>query len=323
MVEWIIGLCYLVSGGGPAFQPGNYEREPRGDDMRLKMAFVGTALGLFGYILLSVFSFYLLIIPGAWGIVALYSYIARNIRLQDGSTMAFTGTPVQFLKLLLAVISVPLVVGIVMGAAASSLQQNGQNPQQFMPFFFLLEIVIFAWSFYWGFQILKWGIKSLQFSWGGQLEFTGSIIGYIGWILLMYVSVFLIIAPFWVMNALFKWMAEKTKSSTGDRLIWVGSGWELLWRSIVAGLWGMFIVTIPWAYRWYLAWMVSMVEVERAGGAAPMAYAPAPAQPEFLGQAPEGNPGGGRYGGTPTAGPTSSGPAPAAGGDPGLWGPGT
>ena len=69
--------------------------------MRLKMAFVGSALGLFGYMLLATFSFYLLIIPGAWGLVAFYRWMARNTQLSDGSTVDFTGTPIEFLKLLL------------------------------------------------------------------------------------------------------------------------------------------------------------------------------------------------------------------------------
>jgi hypothetical protein len=291
--------------------------------MRLKMAFVGTALGLFGYMLIFYFSLLLFIIPGAWGLVALYSWLARNTQVQDGSTLSFVGTPGQFLKLLLAAVSVPIAVTMVIVAAMMNVidPQTKQIPPNFIPFFMLMYLIIFVWSFYWGFKVLKWGIGSIRFAWGGQLEFTGGIFGYIGWILLMYISAILIIAPFWVMNALFKWMAEKTTSTTADKLIWMGSGWELLWRSIVAYLGCIFIVTIPWVMRWYIAWMVSMVEIERPGGSVP-AYAPDPAAPRFIGQAPVAPVApvaGGRYGGAP-----SSGPAPSSGSsDPGLFGPGT
>lgn len=281
--------------------------------------------------MLATFSFYLFIIPGAWGMVALCSWMARNTRLQDGSTVAFTGTPGQFLKLLLLAISLPVVLGAVMGAGMASLQQNGQDPAQSMPFFVLLELAIFAWSFYWGFKILKWGVGSIQFSWGGQLSFEGSMLGYLGWLLLMYVSVFLIIAPFWVISAMYRWMCEKTKSSTGDRLVWTGTGWGLLWRYLLVGLGSMFIIPIPWVLHWFVAWLISCIEVERVGGAQGGFVAPAPAPagmvpfPPPVPPAPAAPAGGGRYGGIGGSDSGSSGPAtPTTSGssDPGLFGPG-
>jgi hypothetical protein len=244
--------------------------------MRVKMKYEGGALGLFGYFLLLMISFYLFFIPGAWGLVAFYSYVARNTRLSDGSAVSFLGKPVEFLKYLLLLMSLPLLLTIIVAILSPrGIGPDGQPYPDFVAFLTFIYILCFVWAIFWGFKIFKWVIGSVQFSWGGRLTFNGSIWGYIGWLLLTYVSAALIIAPFWVASAMLRWMGNKTSSTTGERLIWTGSGWALLWHTVVVYLVCMFIIPIPWAMRWFLDWILSCIEIERTG----VALQPQPGYP--------------------------------------------
>jgi hypothetical protein len=53
-------------------------------------------------------------------------------------------------------------------------------------------------------------------------------------------------------------------------LQFTASGWGLLWRSVLFTVACIFIVPIPWTFRWYTRWMVSQFAL---GGASQQSVA--------------------------------------------------
>ena len=49
------------------------------------------------------------------------------------------------------------------------------------------------------------------------------------------------------------------------RPVFIGSGLEFLWRAIVAGVASMFIIPIPWMYRWISQWLASQTVLAERG----------------------------------------------------------
>ena len=45
-----------------------------------------------------------------------------------------------------------------------------------------------------------------------------------------------------------------------------GEGLQILWRTVVAVLWSVPVVTIPWAWLWYTRWLVQNTTIEGQPG---------------------------------------------------------
>ena len=98
-----------------------------------------------------------------------------------------------------------------------------------------------------------------NFSSNGQqlpIAFKGSALGYVGWYLLLYISVITIIGWAWVITAWMRWMCRHIEG-TRREIVFKATGLEFLWRSLVAFLACLFIIPIPWVMRWYTRWYVS------------------------------------------------------------------
>jgi hypothetical protein len=51
-------------------------------------------------------------------------------------------------------------------------------------------------------------------------------------------------------------------------VVFKGSGLQFLWRSIVTLLVSVFIIPIPWMYRWFARWLASQVVLIEKGTSA-------------------------------------------------------
>jgi hypothetical protein len=116
---------------------------------------------------------------------------------------------------------------------------------------------------YW--LLIKWFIANLGSN--GQplgLRFSGSFWGFLGWSLLAVVSVITIIGWAWVYAAQLRWMGRNIEG-TRREVVFNGTGLEFLWRAIVTALLSVFIIPLPWAYRWFTRWLASQTAlVERS-----------------------------------------------------------
>lgn len=224
------------------------------------MDFQGGALELFGYALLAGLMVYLFVVGLAWGYAMLFAFIARNTRLSDGSSMTFLGKGGEIWWVVLLMFLSTFLPYIILGAWSSQESQ--------LAGFFIFLVIGMLLSLYFSYLLIRWIINSVQFSWGGRLRFNGGFLGFLGWIVLMYISALLIILPFWVLSGYIRWLCNNTSSSAGDRLVWTGSGWELLWRIVAVSLASMLIIPIPWVMRWLIHWLIENVEIERTEAAA-------------------------------------------------------
>jgi hypothetical protein len=88
------------------------------------------------------------------------------------------------------------------------------------------------------------------------IAFNGSLVTYVGWQLLMCVSVLTIIGWAWVATAWMRWICRNI-SGTRREVVFNATGWEMLWRTFLVAICCALIIPIPWMLRWYNGWYVS------------------------------------------------------------------
>jgi hypothetical protein len=116
---------------------------------------------------------------------------------------------------------------------------------------------------YW--LLIKWFMANLSSN--GQplgLGFSGSLWGFLGWSLLAFVSIITIVGWAWVYVAQLRWMCRHIEG-TRREVEFNATGLEFLWRSLVTALGSLFIIPIPWMYRWFTRWLASQIALVDRG----------------------------------------------------------
>ena len=185
-----------------------------------------------------------LIIPAPWVLVWYLKWIVPCVQVPGRPNLSFTGD---------AMTIVPWYFGfIVLAIAAAFVSDVLSN---------LMSVVQFV--LYWLF--LKWFIANLASNEQPLgLSFSGSIWAYIGWSILTVLSFFTIIGWAWVVAAWMRWFCRNIQG-TQREVLFIGTGLEFLWRSIVALIASVFIIPIPWVYRWMWQWMASQTVLAERG----------------------------------------------------------
>ena len=81
------------------------------------------------------------------------------------------------------------------------------------------------------------------------LAFYGTVWAYLGWQVLLYLRS----SPSSAgpgFTAWMRWICRNIKARDHE-VLFIGCGLEFLWRSIVFGIGCLFIIPIPWVFRWY------------------------------------------------------------------------
>ena len=124
-------------------------------------------------------------------------------------------------------------------------------------------MILVQFALYWLF--LKWLVANLASnSQPLGLSFSGSVWAYLGWNILAIISIITIIGWAWVYVAWMRWVCRNIQG-TRREVVFTGTGLEVLWRFIVAGLASMFIIPIPWMYRWIARWLGSQTVLVQRG----------------------------------------------------------
>ena len=100
-----------------------------------------------------------------------------------------------------------------------------------------------------------------------KLTFEGGYLPYIGWNILLGLSVITIIGSAWVGKYMMKWISRNVRGTTD--FDFTATGLAILWRTVVAVLLSILIIPIPWIMRWYARWMFSQVSVVKAAPVLP------------------------------------------------------
>jgi hypothetical protein len=215
------------------------------DDRTVRLSFEGGTIEFVGWLILAILSA-IVVIPLAWTLAAMGRWFRRNLRLNGGLTVAFNGTGPEILgwMALSALLFLPLL----------TLRGVHGFPFFFFPFaiasFFLSPLVHLL--------IVRWIASKLELSSGQTLHFDGSYAAYLGYHVLIGFSFITIIGWAWVVSWYYSWVADHTRGE-GIAFHCDASGWDVLWRTVVAALGSIPLVTIPWMKMWYARWLVSCV----------------------------------------------------------------
>ena len=215
-----------------------------------RIEFTGTGFQALGwslyYLLLSIF-----IIPTAWGAVALYRWLIRNLKLSDGTKASFSGLVEQvwgYFVLSMLLGFVPLLSRTVENTTTAAYVSYG------------LSILTLPISALIGLKIMRWFIGNIKFNDGTVTRFVGEYVPYLGWLIFISLSALTIIGWAWVAVAFLRWLFRNVEAGT-NKVEFLGSGWGLLWRCILAGLASIFIIPIPWVYLWVFKWIIGNIVI--------------------------------------------------------------
>ncbi|MCP3395808.1 DUF4339 domain-containing protein [Bradyrhizobium sp. CCGB20] len=188
----------------------------------------------------------LLVIPAPWTATGYYRWLFPRVHVPQRPNITFTGQVGDIWYVFVA-------MGLVGYAGyVDSILQILAMPVQ----------AVLSW------MIMRWVVANLSSN--GQpipMTYTGSVWGFIGWQIVMFLAVFTIIGWAWVMAAWMRWICRGI-IGTRREMVFTATGFQLLWRTLAFGFGCLFLIPIPWLLRWYFAWTMSQFAlVERGAGA--------------------------------------------------------
>jgi hypothetical protein len=190
--------------------------------------------GLFWRVLVAAIGNFV-VIPAPWTATMIYRYVVDRTWLPSGRRLTFAGKPGDIWYVLIGIAALGLI---------------GQ--------FYHLVIVTIPLSFPLSYLVFRWLCEKVGSEDGSvKLAFTGSIWGYIGWSLLILVSVVTIIGWAWALQFFMRWVCRNISGTVS--FDFAGTGWGILWRTLVVGLASIFLIPIPWMLRWYWVWLLGQV----------------------------------------------------------------
>ncbi|EJN08651.1 hypothetical protein PMI42_07125 [Bradyrhizobium sp. YR681] len=184
----------------------------------------------------------LLVIPSPWTGTGYYRWLFPRMHVPQRPNLAFTGQ-----------VGDVWYVFVGMGLAGHLGLIDG-----ILQIFGILIQAVLSW------MLLRWVVANISSNGQPmQMNFTGSVWGFIGWQVLTFLSVFTIIGWAWAMAAWTRWICRHV-GGTRREMIFTATGLDLLWRTVAFSLGCLFIIPIPWLLRWYFAWgTTQFVIVER------------------------------------------------------------
>ena len=178
----------------------------------------------------------MLVIPAPWAATSFFRWFIERLRVPQRPNLGFTGKPGDI-----------WYVFVIQGLCTYA----GFSDDWYPPLLVIPLQAFLSW------MTIRWIAANVSAD--GQplgLSFAGSAWGYIGWYLLMYVSVITIIGWAWVITAWMRWTCRNI-AGTRREIVFNASGWQILWRTFVYALGLLLIIPIPWAMGWYARWYVS------------------------------------------------------------------
>jgi hypothetical protein len=190
----------------------------------------------------------LFVIPTPWVVCWYVNWFVSRVQVPGRPNLSFTGRPLVIAAWYFGAIIVAIALALTDIPGVSNLGS-------------LLQIVLY-WLF---FRYLVANIAS-----NGQplgLSFSGSFWAYLGWTILIVLSVITIIGWAWVYAAQMRWVCRNIQG-TRREVVFKGTGLEYLWRLIVVALASSLIIPIPWMFRWIMRWQLSQTALVERGASA-------------------------------------------------------
>ena len=230
----------VPAGGPPMMGAGGYTGAGGGGSLSIDFGILEFTWRTLAFLIGSMF-----VIPVPWLYVWYTKCIVSCLRVPGRPNMSFTGT---------AMTLVPWYFGAIILAIAIALLGNSWLNN----LMFLVEIVL-----YW--LLLKWMVANLASNEQPLgLSFTGTPWAFLGWNLLLGISILTIIGWAWVYVAQIRWICRNIQG-TRREIVFKGTGLQFLWRALVTAILCSFIIPIPWMYRWMMGWLASQTELAPRG----------------------------------------------------------
>jgi uncharacterized protein DUF4339 len=223
---WTEGMAgWQKAGEIPGLLSGDPGALPSGLATSQPLAVDFSIWALFGRsLLLSIGT--LLVIPSPWTATSFYRWFVEHLRVPQRPDLGFAGKPGDI-----------WYVFIIQALCAYA----GVSDERYLALLVIPLQGFLSWI------VVRWIAVNLS-SEGRQLPltFAGSPWVYVGWYLLLYVSVITIIGWAWVITAWMRWICRNI-AGTRRAIVFNGSGWQVLWRTALFAFVAAFIIPIPWA----------------------------------------------------------------------------
>lgn len=252
MTDWrraaeIPGLV-TASAAPPAFAPlpgSALQAGPQGGAKEGHFSSTFGTWSLFGRGLLYVIGV-IFVIPAPWAATAFYRWIIPNFQIPGWPNLGFTG---KVGDIWWAFVGLGLCI---------YLNQYIQTQEHIWFLTFLIDVG--EWVLGW--LVLRWIVSNVSSN-GQQLplRFEGGVLPYVGWQIFTVIAFISIIGWAWVMTATMRWICRNIVG-TQREILFTGTGWEVLWRTIVFGITSIFLIPIPWMLAWYVRWFISQFAVQ-------------------------------------------------------------
>jgi hypothetical protein len=177
------------------------------------------------------------VIPAPWALVWYMRWFVSCMHVPGRPNLTFTGSAMTVAAWYFGAVVIMIAVGLTGVQWLNNL------------------MLIVQLALYW--LLIKWLVANLASN--GQplgLSFSGSLWAYLGWTVLGVIALITIIGWAWVYVAQLRWFCRNIQG-TRREIVFIGTGLEFLWRTVVAGLACLFIIPIPWMYRWIMRWLLS------------------------------------------------------------------
>lgn len=182
----------------------------------------------------------LLIVPAPWTSTAYYRWIFDKVSLPNGERFAFSGRAGDIWFVFLAYGALIWIDEIRYGS--------------------LIALVA---SWYLNIRLMRWCAQKLNSQTGRvKIAFEGGFFAYAGWSLLLAASVLTIVGWAWVVKYMYRWLCRNTRGTVV--FDFDATGLAILWRTLAFIALSVFVIPIPWALRWYVAWMISRIAIAPA-----------------------------------------------------------
>ena len=243
-----------------------YRNGPSSKSGRVGMEFCGGSLGFFFRFLWMGLAC-LLVFPAPIAIKSFYHWLIKNIHMNDGSNITFSGTTKEMVKYILIGTGISLVITI------SRIYFSNQTYILIGSLILSIAVASFIQS-----TIISWICRNIHFG-DSSIFFKGDYFVIFGWnVLLNLVSVVAVLkfwAPqqlaililiamagsAWVVAAFNRWIC---RNISGDVSVeFSGSGWGILWRIIFYVLSCVLIIPIPWTFTWFARWFIRQLTIQK------------------------------------------------------------
>jgi hypothetical protein len=190
----------------------------------------------------------ILVIPAPWALVWYMKWFVPCVSVPGRPRLSFEGGAMTIVPWFFGAILIAIVISYLDIQALNLVET-------------LLQFAL-SWLF------VRWFVANLASN--GQLiglSFSGTIWAFIGWNILFALSILTIIGWAWVYVAQMRWFCRNVQG-TRREVTFTGTGLEFLWRAIVAAIACLFIIPIPWMYRWFGQWLASQTVLTERGAMA-------------------------------------------------------